>query len=123
MPEGAWFGDPAFDPSFLLCHLYLKALYHAPRYDPFFSLADEMWRAYALALGERADADFQGRCVRLILCLLVARVHGKSPVEYLAKGHGDLVTAFVQDHLPRPPATLSVLATQWRARVADLVSP
>jgi hypothetical protein len=52
----------------------------------------------------------------------LARVHGKSPVEYLSKSHRDLITAFVQDHLPNPPATLIALATQWRAQVADLDS-
>lgn len=29
--EVAWYGDPAFDLAFLLTHLHLKALYHAPR--------------------------------------------------------------------------------------------
>ena len=28
--EVAWYGDPAFDLAFLLNHLCLKALYHAP---------------------------------------------------------------------------------------------
>ena len=29
--EVAWYGDPAFDLAFLLTHLLLKGIYHAPR--------------------------------------------------------------------------------------------
>ena len=29
--EVAWYGDPAFDLAFLISHLLLKALFHAPR--------------------------------------------------------------------------------------------
>lgn len=102
--ECAWFGDPAFDVAFLLSHLFLKALLHVPviQFVPAF------WSAYTAACGH----DLEERAMRLLLCLLLARVHGKSPVEYLNEDQQAHVTRFVLIHLPNPPA-LSVLVKAW----------
>lgn len=116
----AWFGDPAFDTAFLVNHLYLKALYHAAAPEPFLELAAEAWRAYVAALGKLANAELEAKTVRLTLCLMLARVHGKSPVDYLTAPGRDFVTAFVLEHLPCPPTTLAAFATTWRAGLAKL---
>ena len=119
--ETAWFGDPAFDTGFLLNHLYLKALYHAPAPERFLALAGEAWRAHAAALGSRADAELEARTIRLVLCLMLARVHGKSPVEYLKdRARRQYVTDFVHRHLPRPPDTISALSAAWSAGLGEL---
>ena len=117
--EVAWFGDPTFDVAFLLNHFHLKALYHAsrPASDAMLGLAAEAWKAYAAALGPR-DADLEARSVHLMLCLMLARVHGKSPVEYLtAPGQGGIVSEFVHRHLPRSPTTFSALGAAWREAI------
>jgi molybdopterin-guanine dinucleotide biosynthesis protein A/aminoglycoside phosphotransferase (APT) family kinase protein len=111
--ETAWFGDPAFDTAFLLNHLHLKALVHASAPGPFLDLAAQAWAAYASALGPGADRDLEARTARLVLCLMLARVRGKSPAEYLDPAMGDRVADFACRHLPRPPATMAALSQAW----------
>ena len=118
--EVAWFGDPVFDVAFLINHLFLKALCHVRTPEPFIGLADEAWRAYGAAMGGRADAALEARTVRLLLCLMLARVHGKSPVEYIAGPAQGRVTAFVLKHLPRPPATLAEVAQAWNLELEQV---
>ena len=112
--EVAWFGDPAFDLAFLLTHLHLKGLYHVANPESYLELAKIFWTTYAAALGAHADRELEARTVRLTLCLMLARVHGKSPVEYLAESpRRDAVTAFVREHLPQPPLRVADLAGAW----------
>ncbi len=119
--ETAWFGDPAFDAAFLLNHLYLKALYHAAAPDPLLALVTESWLAYASALGGHAGPEIEARTTRLTLCLMLARVHGKSPAEYLTEARQrGLVTDFVCQHLPHPPNTIAELSAMWRKGIAKL---
>jgi aminoglycoside phosphotransferase (APT) family kinase protein len=104
--ECAWFGDPAFDAAFMLTHLHLKALLNPQALQ----LIPVFWSAYTSACGH----DLEQRTVKLFLCLLLARVHGKSPAEYLSAEQRDLVTRFVLSHLSQPPS-LAVLTEAWAA--------
>jgi aminoglycoside phosphotransferase (APT) family kinase protein len=104
--ECAWFGDPAFDTAFLLTHLHLKTLLN-PQVLP---LINAFWSAYTASCGH----DLEQRTVKLLLCLLLARVHGKSPAEYLSAAQGDLITRFVLSHLSQPPS-LAALTHAWTA--------
>ncbi|MDB6127932.1 MAG: aminoglycoside phosphotransferase, partial [Verrucomicrobia bacterium] len=114
--EVGWFGDPVFDVAFLVNHFFLKALLHSSNPAPLLALVPVFWGAYTAELGAKADVEFERRVVRLLLCLLLARVHGKSPVEYLPEsGSRTWVTEFVQKHLPQPPSQLAELAAAWRA--------
>jgi hypothetical protein len=97
--ECAWFGDPAFDTAFLLTHLHLKALLHPHA----LALVPAFWSAYVAACVQ----DLEERTVKLLLCLLLARVHGKSPVEYLSEAQRAFITRFVLTHLPNPPHSLA----------------
>lgn len=102
--ECAWFGDPVFDTAFMLTHLHLKALLHPHT----ISLVPVFWSAYTHVCGH----DLEERTVKLLLCLLLARVHGKSPVEYLSEPQKAHVTRFVLAHLPHPPS-LAALTASW----------
>lgn len=117
--EVACFGDPAFDAAFLLNHLHLKALVHRGRPGPLLALIPEFWKSYTAALAGRATGDLEARTVRLMLCLMLARVHGKSPAEYLAPEHGSLITSFVLTLLQRAPATVAGAATDWGAALGQ----
>ena len=119
--ECGWFGDPAFDTAFLLNHLHLKALLHAPNADPMLSLVPAFWSAYAAAAGSCADAALEARTVRLLLCLMLARVHGKSPAEYLTTAaQRDLITDFVLSRLSAPPDHVAHVTASWRSELARL---
>jgi len=119
--EVGWFGDPVFDVAFLLNHLLLKALLHADAPDAMIESAGIFWTAYAKALGAKADAAFEARTVRLLLCLMLARIHGKSPVEYLPEPLKQrCVVEFVRAHLPHPPRLLADLTAAWREGLRQL---
>lgn len=119
--EVAWYGDPAFDTAFLLTHFYLKALKHFHRADDFLALVGAFWDAYATALGAQPKGDLEQRTTRLLLCLMLARIHGKSPVEYLTESSSrDLVVAFVHQQLPRAPLSLAELTISWRKQLLTL---
>ena len=76
-------GDPAFDSGFLLNHLLLKA-FHQPRFGELYILAArEFWNALAAELGSAGGSDFERMTVRHLGALMLARIDGKSPVEYI----------------------------------------
>jgi len=119
--EVGWYGDPVFDAAFLLNHLLLKSLRHANAPDPMIESARIFWTAYTQALGDKSDAGFEARTARLLLCLMLARIHGKSPVEYLPEPIKQrCVVDFVRAHLPRPPALLADLMAAWSESLRHL---
>ena len=81
--ETACYGDPAFDLAFCLNHLLLKCVWHrehARAYlDGFRALKD----AYFAQVDWEPAVGLQSRAARLLPALLLARVDGRSPVEYL----------------------------------------
>ncbi len=97
--EVAWYGDPAFDVCFFLNHLFLKSLLHRRAEGPAEMIA-AFWQEYTAASGLRLEA----RVPRLLLMLLLARIDGKSPVEYLDEPRRQFVRAFVYAHLPASAA-------------------
>lgn len=88
--ETVHWGDPAFDIGFFLSHLFLKALYHAPRHARYFDLIRAFWDRYTAGvrgIGTRLPALGLGELTRravghFALCVL-ARIDGTSPVDYL----------------------------------------
>jgi 5-methylthioribose kinase len=85
--ECAWYGDPAFDLSFCLNHLLLKMV-HRPEHrqalaQSFLKLSEN----YLQAVQWESLESFEQRAALLLPALLLARVDGKSPVEYLKQDH------------------------------------
>ena len=81
--ECAWYGDPAFDLAFCLNHLLLKCLWvpHAAA-----ALTDSyrrLYEAYRLRVSWEPVEALERRTAQLLPVLALARVDGKSPVEYL----------------------------------------
>lgn len=68
------YGDPAYDAAFLLNHLLLKTFYRPA--------SAAAYRDCAVAYWETLPLDFAAVMVHLPL-LLLARMDGKSPVDYL----------------------------------------
>lgn len=75
-------GDPQFDLGFLLTHLLLKAIHRPGSAHAYASCSSAFLRAYATAAPSAGEVDGIHLC-QLVGALLMARVHGKSPVEYL----------------------------------------
>jgi 5-methylthioribose kinase len=86
--EVVHWGDPSFDAAFLLNHLFLKA-FHQPQGEKLFlGLVREFWGTLRKALarnffGQPGFAGFEALTVRHLGALMLARIDGKSPVEYI----------------------------------------
>jgi aminoglycoside phosphotransferase (APT) family kinase protein len=115
--EVAWFGDPRFDLAFLLNHLHLKGLHHAPRGAAFAPLVAAAAGAYFAERRLASDeaAAFDHDVARLLPMLMLARVDGKSPVEYLADAPAkqDFVRRFATARLGSDPPDLAGLTSDW----------
>ena len=98
--EVAWYGDPAFDLASLLNHFFLKALLHGPRGADLKPMIHEFWSAYQAV---RPSPELEIRVSRLLLMLMLARVDGKSPVEYLDAARQD----FIREFVPKPLENLT----------------
>jgi hypothetical protein len=81
--ECAWYGDPAFDLAFCLNHLLLKAVLLPKHAHALAQSYRNLVAAYLPAVNWEDVATFEARTARLLPALLLARVDGKSPVEYL----------------------------------------
>ena len=116
--ECAWFGDPAFDLAFCLNHLLLKGAREGAdraRYNAAFSaLAD----AYLAVVDWEGADKLEARAAALLPALFLARVDGKSPVEYLAReSERASVRRCAMPLILRPPPRLKDIADAWeRAR-------
>ncbi len=102
--ETAWYGDPAFDLAFCLNHLLLKCLAApAARADLLASFA-ALAAAYLAKVDWEAPAAIEARAASLLPGLMLARIDGKSPVEYLTKeADKELVRAVAERLLLAPP--------------------
>jgi len=118
--EVAWYGDPAFDLAYLMNHLCLKALRHAPRDVGVRPMLDEFWQAYQAL---RSSAEIESRVGRLLLMLMLARVDGKSPVEYLDADRQQFVRDFVREQLPAGYFSLREIADAWFSRLTQFDGP
>jgi len=115
------FGDPAFDLGFSLTHFLSKA-HHLPALRrEFASAAREYWRVYSDALGAPAwpgwAADLEPRAVRHTLACLLARVAGRSPLEYFDAGERIRQRDAVLRIIPSVPASIADLISQFEERL------
>lgn len=112
------FGDPAFDLGFSLTHLLGKAHHLPERRGAFASAAGHYWRVYREALGPVAwAADLETRAVRHTLGCLLARVAGRSPLEYLDADERARQRSAVLALLGDVPATVPDLVARFLARL------
>ena len=105
--ECACLGDPAFDLAFCLNHLLLKAVWHRKDEDALFEAFAALKDAYSPA------ADLDRRAAALLSAFLLARIDGKSPVEYLTEERErEFVRAVAKEFLARE-MSLDELRRQW----------
>lgn len=79
--EVAHWGDPAFDVAFMLNHLFIKSLYNDGKHDEYVTAARAVWDNYRW--GRPVRDSFERDVVSELGVLMLARVDGKSPVEYV----------------------------------------
>lgn len=97
--EVAHWGDPAFDVAFCLNHLLLKACHFPGEAEHYIAGAQAVWSAYESGI-EADGGRTEAATVRELGCLLLARIDGKSPVEYITdSATKDLVRRLAADLL------------------------
>ncbi|MCA8892765.1 phosphotransferase family protein [Hyphomonas sp.] len=109
--ECANLGDAAFDLAFCGTHLFLKAAWK-PQFALTFKTAFLAFRNSYFETGE--DADLEARAARYLAGFLLARMDGKSPVEYITSpADKTAIRNFARTYLTRPATGLSELADRW----------
>jgi aminoglycoside phosphotransferase (APT) family kinase protein len=88
--ECAWYGDPAFDLAFCLNHLLLKCIWTPTAADDFLFCYTALTKAYLAAVDWEPIGELEQRTAALLPGLLLARIDGASPVEYIT-GEADKV--------------------------------
>lgn len=112
--ECAVYGDPAFDLAFCLNHLLLKSVWRPQHRDDLFLSFVRLTEAYVAHVSWEPLAQFHGRVAELLAALLLARVDGKSPVEYLTDSRDqDRVRGFAMSHLSVASASPLDLLFDW----------
>lgn len=117
--ECACYGDPAFDLAFCLNHLLLKGAWHPEHGDALAAAFVALKSAYFKgAIWEARDA-LDRRVAGLLSALLLARIDGKSPAEYLTDAHvKSFVRAQAKLSLADPAPTLDSLLDRWTAALS-----
>lgn len=117
--ECAWYGDPAFDLAFCLNHLLLKCLWTPSARAGFLCCFDVLAASYLEGVRWETPADLERRAARLLPGLLLARVDGKSPVEYLTEeGAKNRVRRVARALLAELPDRLRAVREAWSGEVS-----
>ena len=102
--ECVHYGNPAFDGAFVLNHLLLKSFHLPAHAERFASLAEAFWKA--LDAGLPRLEWLEPTTMRQLAGLLLSRMDGKSPVEYITDP--DLkqqIRRFARDLITQIPRT------------------
>jgi aminoglycoside phosphotransferase (APT) family kinase protein len=100
-------GDPAFDLGFSFTHLLSKAHHVGWRRQAYIDAAQRYWQTYLGALGDISTWDaYERRAVRHTLGCLLARVDGRSPLEYLTAEERHCQRRIVLRLMADPPISM-----------------
>jgi aminoglycoside phosphotransferase (APT) family kinase protein len=112
--ECAWWGDPAFDLAFCLNHLLLKCLWAPQAAADFMACFEALAGRYLAGITWEAADALEARAARLLPGLFLARVDGKSPVEYLTDEHDkNRVRRVARALLTKPKDRLMAVRAAW----------
>jgi len=117
--ECAVWGDPAFDAAFYLCHLLSKCLWRPLHAEAYLACFDAFADAYLAGCRWEPVEAVEPRIALLLAAILLARVDGKSPLEYLDESARERQRAFARRRLLSPARTLAALRAAWREEVCE----
>jgi tRNA A-37 threonylcarbamoyl transferase component Bud32 len=113
--ECAWYGDPAFDLAFCLNHLLLKCVWQPQWTDRYLQCFDALAGSYLAGVTWEPSGQLEARAAHLLPALLLARVDGKSPVEYITRDQDrDRIRVLARALLLEPPGALSEVRNAWK---------
>jgi aminoglycoside phosphotransferase (APT) family kinase protein len=113
--ECAWYGDPAFDLAFCLNHMLLKCLWTPSAREGFLSCFDALSMSYLKNVAWEGTVGIEKRVAALLPGLFLARVDGKSPVEYITdEAQKDQVRRVARRFLQNETARLADIRNAWQ---------
>jgi 5-methylthioribose kinase len=113
------FGDPAFDIGFSLTHFLAKAFHLPGNRQTLLGAARLYWKLYRQEVQEMpwaAHLDF--RAAQHTLASLLARVCGRSPLEYLSEEERSIQQRIVMDMIEENFPTVDEVITGFAKRIA-----
>ncbi|MDH3231137.1 MAG: aminoglycoside phosphotransferase family protein [Alphaproteobacteria bacterium] len=116
--ECAWYGDPVFDISFCLKHMFLKCLWN-PEYSlAYLACFDALCDAWLAGVDWEPRDAAEARAAALLPGLFLGRVDGRSPVEYVTEERDrNRVRRVARALLISPPARLRDVGDAWRTEL------
>ncbi len=107
--ECAWYGDPTFDIAFCLNHLLLKAIHLPPHSIELLTAFEKLYQSWLAAMPSSMQDELETRTAALLPALFLARVDGKSPVEYLNTSARETVRSLALKELRNPQGSIYAL--------------
>jgi len=122
--ECACYGDPAFDLAFCLNHFLLKSSFRPASLGSLLECFEAMTATYLSNVNWESASQLEARAARLLPVLLLARIDGASPVEYIeAPEERNRIRNFAIPMITRPPERLATLCDEWsRSRTGAIAS-
>jgi aminoglycoside phosphotransferase (APT) family kinase protein len=112
--ECAWYGDPAFDAAFCLNHLLLKCIARPPWSRDYLACYAAFADAYLAGVAWEPRPVLEARIASLLPALILARIDGKSPVEYVTDERDKRsVRAAARALIGDAPARLADVSAGW----------
>ncbi|MCA9123163.1 MAG: phosphotransferase [Planctomycetaceae bacterium] len=125
--EVGHFGDPAFDIGFFLSHLALKAIHAGRCFSEYATLIECFFDNYRTELTRLAPVDemesVESRAATNLAACLLARVDGKSPVDYLGESTRVLVRETARELLLESPPSVDAVVSALHAAIQGELSP
>ena len=116
--ECAWYGDPAFDLAFCLNHILLKCVSQPDARIALLACFEALSTSYLKRVTWEPHDELEARAARLLPALSLARIDGKSPVEYItAAADKDFVRGAARHLIATPPSRLSEIARFWSQEI------
>jgi aminoglycoside phosphotransferase (APT) family kinase protein len=116
--ECAWYGDPAFDLAFCLNHMLLKCLWRPAAAAGFLACFDALAAAYLERAAWEPRAELEARAAALLPGLFLARIDGKSPVEYVTdERQKERVRRVARPSIAAAPRHLGAVRAAWAAEI------
>jgi 5-methylthioribose kinase len=112
--ECACWGDPAFDLAFCANHLLLKCVWRPQWTDRYRDSFQLLSLTYLDGVTWEPAAQLEKRACALIGGMLLARIDGRSPVEYITDDmNKNKVREFARAQLKAPDTTLVAIVERW----------
>jgi aminoglycoside phosphotransferase (APT) family kinase protein len=116
--ECAVYGDPAFDAAFCLTHLMAKCLWRPASTEDYLACFDAFTKHYLAGVDWENVEAIEARTAMLLAAILLARVDGKSPLEYLTESDRAQLRTFARRWLLSPATRLADMRAAWKEELA-----